>query len=215
MAGIPPTLTFQSLANSGAITGTERSAIRRAYERIIEGDSSQSAAARAKIHATAALEGVRATGEAGVVGALLGAAHAAFKSGLDVKIPGTSHLMPLDGAGALLGLLGGAAAANEPHGVGKTIANGGAACMAVFSFRKVHDLMQDLKVKKSGATPGGGAYVEGVDPKISKARFAGETSFGAEGQGWAPGSRVPVQGGGRGTFGAEGEDPIVRMARNL
>jgi hypothetical protein len=215
MAGIPSTLTFQSLANSGVIAPQQRSAIRQAYDRLVaEGGNGtqQSIAARAELHATAALEGVRQTGEAGVFGAMLGVAHASLKSGLDVRVPGTKHVVPLDGIGAIMGLLGGAAAAAEPHGIGKTLANGGATCMSIFAFRKAHDLVQDLKMKRAGATPGGGAMPAGIDPKISKAQFAGESDFGSEGAGtgWAAGSRKPS------IFGSDpSEDRIVQMARNL
>lgn len=216
MSNIPSTLTFQSLANSGVIPPSQKSAIRAAYDRLIaEGSGAQSAAARAKLHMTAAMEGVRATGEAGVFGAVLGAVHASCKTGLDVKIPGTRHTMPLDGAGALIGVLAGAAAAAEPHGIGKTFINGGAACMAIFSFRKVHDLLQDLKVKRAGGVPGAGVAIEGVDPKISKAQFAGESDFGTDGTGWAAGSRTPGSIFGRFAGESNAEDPIVRLARNL
>lgn len=219
MAQIPSTITFQSLAKSGVIPAPQRNAIQAAFNRLVAdgGDGgAQSIRARAELHMTAALEGVRQTGEAGVFGSALGAAHALLPGGLDVKIPGTRFVAPLDGVGALLGLFAGAAAAAEPHGIGKTLANGGAACMTVFSFRKTHDLLADLRFKASGATAGGGASV-GLN-KIGKAQFAGEDEpeFGSEGGGaMRPGSRSQGKSFLSSVFGGESENRLVELARRL
>lgn len=177
--------------HTAAMPSQLRTMVKKWYtSNVVEGD----AATMVKLHASAAAEGVRATGESAVMGSLLGAFHAVNKTGLDVTVPGTSHKVPVDAIGALLGLAGGVAAASAPHGMGKTVANAGAACAAVYGFRQVNDLIAKLKAKQSGATPGGGAAPGSVT--ISKA------SFGGEG-GWADGSR--------GRF--HGEDPVLAAAR--
>lgn len=189
-------LSLTSLQKSGAPPAAV-SSIKAWAERNLSSDASSFSAkvAKAKLHATAFAEGVRATGEGAVFGAILGGLHGTLPQGLDFPIPGTKHHLPLDGFGALLGLVTGTFAAAEPYGVGKTLANGGASCATVYSFRKMNDLLLTLKAKKAGITPGGGAAIAGL---IGKASFAGE---------WADGSAKP-----RAAFG---EDPVATAARSL
>ncbi len=149
----------------------------------------------AKLHASAAVRGLRGTGESAVMGSLLGAFHAMNPSGLDVKIPGTTHKLPVDAAAALLGLAGGIGAASAQHGMGETVANAGFACAAVFGFRQTNDLIVKLRQKKTGVTQASNVIV-------SKASFAGEG-------GWGGGHRIPT----KVSFGAE--DPILKAARGL
>jgi hypothetical protein len=198
MADLSPTLTLHSLEKAGAPSSATRS-IKEWAEKNLTGDSTGFSAklAKAKLHGTAFAEGVRNTGEGAVFGAILGGVHGLLPQGLDFPIPGTKHHLPLDGAGALLGLVAGTFAAAEPYGVGKTLTNGGASCATVYSFRKMNDLMIAMRERKSGATPGGGAA--GIPGKIGKASFSGDG-------GWAPGSAKP---------GDIGEDPVVAMARGL
>lgn len=153
----------------------------------------------AKLHMSAAVDGLRGTGESAVMGSILGAFHAMNPTGLDLKVPGTSQKLPLDAVGALVGLAGGVGAASAQHGMGKTVANAGFACAAIFGFRQTNDLIVKLREKKTGAT-------QASNRVISKA------SFGAEG-GWAEGSGKPRSIVGAGHFGAE--DPILKAARNL
>jgi hypothetical protein len=147
-----------------------------------------------KLHASAAVEGVRETGVAGVQGAILGAFHALSPTGLDVKIPGTTHKVPADLVGALVGLAASVGAASAPHGLGKSVQSMGAACMAVFSFRQTNDALVKMREKKTGATQ-------------ASNRVISKSSFGAEG-GWAAGSRASS-----GSSFA-GEDPILAAARD-
>ncbi len=148
----------------------------------------------AKLHASAAVRGLRGTGESAVMGSLLGAFHAMNPTGLDVKIPGTTHKFPADALAALVGLAGGIGAASAQHGMGETVANAGFACAAVFGFRQTNDLIVKLQQKKTGVS-------QASQRVISKAEF------GVEGS-WAPGSRSR-----KSSFA--GEDPILRSARNL
>lgn len=186
-APIPKTLTFQSLAKSGAIPYNEQRSIQSAFDRLMSSDTAAARESRLELHITAAAEGVRQTGEAGIFGAILGAAHAYLATGLDIQIPHTKQALPLDGVGALLGLVAGAAAAAEPHGIGKTIQNGGAACMSIYSFRKVHDLVATLKDVNT-------------KEKIGKANFSGDG-------GWAEGSNHRTA-----EFGG---DPILQLAKKI
>ncbi len=176
---------------TGAMPSQLRSMVNAWYKNV---DSSPMQ--MAKLHAEAAVSGVRATGESAVMGSILGGFHAMNTTGLDVKVPGTTHKVPADAIAALLGLVGGVGAATAPHGMGKTVANMGAAAAAVYGFRQTNDLIAKMKAAKAGATPAGGAAVAG-NVTISKASFGGE---------FAPGSAPP-----RSQFGAE--DPIVAFAR--
>jgi hypothetical protein len=149
----------------------------------------------AKLHASAAVEGLRGTGESAVMGSILGAFHAMNPTGLDVKVPGTTHKVPVDAVAALVGLAGGIGAASAQHGMGKTVANAGFACAAVFGFRQTNDLIVKLREKKTGVT-------QAANKTISKASFGGERAV------WGN----TVIGGQQ---GFHGEDPILRAARNL
>ncbi len=206
MANIPSTITYDSLAKSGVIPRGEQSAIARAFDRLrTSGD-------KAEFHAVEAVKGVRQIGESAVAGALLGAVHAALPHGLDMKPTATSTTtVPLDALAAFAGLVAGTFMASEPHGVGKTLMNGGAAAAAVFSFRQTNDLMTRLKIKASGVTPGGGAALPNANAAaaqpgiISKATFSGDPRHtNAWGSGFA-----------RPGLAQMGEDPVVTAARGL
>lgn len=202
MADGSDALTLATLDKSGAPSGAVRS-IKQWAEANLASDSSgyQSAIAKAKLHGSAFAEGVRSSGEGAIFGAILGGVHGALPQGLDIPIPGTKVHLPLDGAGALLGILAGTFAAAEPHGVGRTLSNGGATCAAIYSFRKMNDLVLALKAKKAaGVTPGGGAAISTPAGTIGKATFTGEG-------GYANGSAPP-----RGGFGT---DPVIRSAVGL
>ncbi len=198
---VPTGITYDSLAKSG-LPSPVKSQVRQWYERTLAngGDSYESKIALAKLHARAAGEGIRAGGEALLVGGVLGAAHAHLRGGLDVR------KVPIDAVAGVLGIVAGTFAAQEE--VGKDLANAGAAALAVFSFRKTQDLVAEIKLKQSGITPGGGASTGQI--KISKAQFAGEGEFGAE----APrrGILGTMMGKVANSFG---EDPIVTAARGL
>lgn len=181
--------------HTAAMPSQLRSAVRQWYNsNVVQG---RDPATLVKMHASAAVEGVRATGESAVMGSILGAFHAMNPTGLDVKIPGTTHKLPADALAALMGLVGGVGAATAPHGMGKTVATMGAACAAVYGFRQTNDLIVKMREKKTGATS-------------ASNRLVSKASFGAEGSGWAQGSSMH---GASASF--EGEDPILKAARNL
>lgn len=171
-----PNLTVSELEQAG-MPAAQKSAIRRWYEGIKSGSNM---AARAKLHAAAAGQGLRQGGESLLVGGILGAVHVQNKNGgLDVRLgkSDTAPKLPLDAAVGVLGLLGGAAMAHEEFG--KDLANAGSAGLAIFSFRKTYELLAEKKVKK-GEQPGGGfvrAHGEyspefgAEDPIIAAARF--------------------------------------------
>jgi len=202
MADLTPTLTLSSLQASGAPPSAVRTIKQWAEQNLKPGATGYDATvARAKLHATEFAKGVRSTGEGTVFGGLLGVAHGLLPQGLDMPIPGTKMHLPLDGAGALLGLLAGTFAAAEPFGIGRTLTNGGASCATVYSFRKVNDMMIAMKERKAGFVPNSG--IAPLPGRIGKATFTGE-------------------GGMRGVIGSRGhsnaafgEDPIVTAARNL
>lgn len=180
--------------HTAAMPSQLRSMVNQWYKsNIVQGD----AATMVKLHASAAVEGVRSTGEAAVMGSILGAFHALNPTGLDVKIPGTAVKVPADAAAALLGLVGGVGAASAPHGMGKTVAQMGATCAGIYGFRMTNDLLVKMRKKKTGVD-------QASNRVISKAEF------GAEG-GWAEGSKSWVQSSN--TF--SGEDPILAAARAL
>ncbi len=156
---MPTSLTVGELANSGMPT-SQQSAIRRWYESAKGGSN---AMARAKLHAAAAGHGLRQGGESLVIGGILGAAHTQLKTGLDVK------KVPIDAVVGVLGLVGGAALAHEDYGV--DLRNAGSAALAVFAFRKTHDVLAE-KMRQQGKTPGSAAA---TTPAAN-----GENDFGAE-----------------------------------
>ncbi len=179
--------------HTAAMPSQLRSMVRAWYNNnVAQGD----AVTMAKLHASAAVEGVRATGEAVTMGSILGAFHALNSTGLDVKIPGTTVKVPVDAAGALLGLLGGVGTASAPHGMGKTVAQMGATCAGIYGFRMTNDLIVKMRKKKTG-----------VDQASN--RLVGKAEFGGE---WAEGSSKPW---GAGKVKFSGEDPILAAARNL
>ena len=80
-------------------------------------------------HVAAALESVRCTGEAGITGALLGAASGAGMLDIDG--------IPMDGAGGLVATVVGVLAAK--HEVGRTLRSMGATSIGIWSFRKTEE----------------------------------------------------------------------------
>jgi hypothetical protein len=150
---------------------------------------------QAKLHVAAAGSGIRAGGEALFVGGLLGAAHAASPTGLDIK------KVPIDAVGGALAIVASVGMAHTE--VGSDLRNAGTTALGVFAFRKTHDMVREVQIKKAGITPGGGAAIPaGIGPAISK--IAGE----------APASRSWGAGF---TAGADAgaEDPVIRAARYL
>lgn len=87
------------------------------------------ALSRAKIHAVESAHAVRQGGESIVTGAALGAIEQSLAGGLDYK------RIPIDGALAVAGLVGGVMLAHE--NVGADLRNVGAAGAAIFSYRKM------------------------------------------------------------------------------
>ena len=167
---LPGTMT---ISEAEAVTPpAQRSAIRRIFERI--NPSGASAESRSKLMAEAAGHSLRAGGESLLVGGLLGVAHAQLKTGLDIK------KVPVDAVVGVVGLLGGIGLAGQKDGLGSDLRNSGTAALAVFSFRKTHDLIA-AKMREKGKTPGSqaGAAIAAhgesdfgdEDPIVAAARF--------------------------------------------
>ena len=139
--------------------------------------------ARAKLHAVAGAEALRAGGEAAVVGGALGVASVALPNGLDVVVSQNNNKvpkLPIDGAiGAAL-LVGSVIAAGEAHGVSHDLRNAGAAAFAIFSFRKSEQYMSK-QYRMQGKVPG---YQKSSEYQISSGAtvtsFRGESGFGYE-----------------------------------
>jgi len=158
---------------------------------------------QAKLHVAAAGHGVRAGGEALVVGGALGAVHALSPTGLDVK------KVPIDAVGGALALVASIGMAHTE--VGADLRNAGTTALGIFAFRKTHDMVREVQIKKAGITPGGGAAIPaGIGPAISK--VAGETDFNDMSNFNGPSRRW-----GSGIIGmdAGAEDPVVAAARYL
>ena len=140
-------LTLHSTASSGS----EKSALRKWYEKVAGG----TALARTKKHIEYGAHSLRAGGESLLVGAALGAADNMLKGGLDVEVArdksGKLYHVPVDGAVAALGLIAGTAMAHEEFG--KDLVNAGAAAAAVFGYRKSRDYVA-AQMRVKGKTPG-------------------------------------------------------------
>ena len=200
MADASPNITLHAAEKSGAPSAAIRTIKQWAESNLAPGSTGYGASiAKVKLHGVAFAEGVRASGEGAVFGAILGGVHGALSQGLDIPIPGTKSHLPADGVGALLGIVAGTFAAAEPYGIGKTLSNGGASCATVFSFRKMNDLLIALRNRKAGIVPGGGA--QSIPGTISKATFTGESDGSV---------RRAV-----GSFVRGSEDPVVAAARGV
>ena len=106
---IPATLTVGELERAG-MPASAKSQMRRWYESIKDGDTQAGLAARAKLHAGAAIDGIRMGGESLVAGGILGALAATLPNGLDYE------KIPLDAAGGAICLFAGAALAHVHYG---------------------------------------------------------------------------------------------------
>ncbi len=200
---IPAGITFSSLEKSGA-PRSEVSALKRWYDRTLAngGNTQESKIALAKLHVKAAGEGVRAGGEALLVGGTLGAIHQRLPGGLDLKVGAGANIqqIPLDAVVGVLGLVGGAVGAQMD--VGKDLQNVGSTALGIFAFRKTHDLMAVAAFKAAAAT---GQQKTPLPVTIGHPVIAGE---GGGRSLWARGSAHP-----RGQSDM-GEDPIATAARN-
>jgi hypothetical protein len=127
-------------------------------------------------HVNHTVDTVRQYGESGVTGALLGAAHAELKTGLDIKG------VPVDLGVALAAAVGGVVMVGQPAAT--DLKNIGASALTVFGFRKTYDFLAEQKMK-AGGTPGGqfgpaqksaihgesfGDEEDGEDPIVAMAR---------------------------------------------
>src|ERR1700745_966242 len=180
--------------HTDALPGHIRGMVRQWHNSQVE---PRNAATMVKLHASAAAEGIRGTGEAVVIGSVLGAIHAMSPTGLDVKIPSSTAHLPVDAAIAVVGLIGGIGAVAAPHGTGKTLANAGQTAAGIYAFRQTNDLIAKIKEKRAGATGGTNIHIN-------------KTQFGAESS-WAPGTTSWASK----PSSFRGEDPIVTAARNL
>jgi hypothetical protein len=172
--------------DKSTLPSATKSAMRRWWDQ-----NKDSKLTQAKLHVAAAGQGVRAGGEALFVGGALGAAHALSPTGLDVK------KVPVDAVAGALAIVASIGMAHTE--VGSDLRNAGTTALGVFAFRKTHDMVREVQIKKSGVTPGGGAAMpKGIGPAISK--IAGD-----------------YDNSGAGHFGSDigAEDPVVRAARYL
>lgn len=137
-----------SAVHSSNMAGHHKSAIRRFWEQA-KGSGSSMLAGSGK-HLTAVGETFRQGGESILVGGILAAAHVEY--GLDVKIPNSKIVVPVDGIAAAVGMLGGIALAREPGSV--DLRNAGASAATVFAFRKTYDFMAEKKKASGGKVAG-------------------------------------------------------------
>jgi hypothetical protein len=144
-------LVYSSLAHSPSHSG--KSSIRRFFEKM---SPSSAMAHRARGHVMEGAHALRQGGESLVVGAILGAAHAELKTGLDMG------RVPLDAVVGVAGMVGGVAMAHD--GVGADLRNAGASGLTIYAFRKTHDLLAEKKLAR-GEVPGSskGTKVAGED----------------------------------------------------
>ncbi len=118
--------------DSSNLSTHEKSNLRKWFERA----GGPTHLARAK---GAALEGghvVRAVGEGGVTGALLGALDGTLTGGLDATIPGTQTKVPLDALAAGAALVGAVVLGHMGEDVREDARNVAGQCTAIWSFRK-------------------------------------------------------------------------------
>ena len=210
---LPTGLTIGELEKS-SMPSAAKSSLRKWWDHNKDNKMTQ-----AKLHAAAAGHGIRAGGEAVLVGGALGAVHALSPTGLDV------NKVPVDGVIGAVALVGSIMMAHTE--VGADLRNTATTALGILSFRKVHDMTRDMQIKKAGITPGGGAAIPpGIGAPISK--IAGEydpsdPAMGAMGyvsdQGFNKMSHFngPSRKWGTGFFGADSgaEDPVVKAARYL
>ena len=168
---IPSHITFDSLAKSN-MPAAHKSAIRRWYESNIAGDGPAALAARAKLHAQAAVENVRAGGESLMVGGALGALAATH--GLDYKAGSTA--LPIDAAAGVAALATAAAMAHTPFAGDARTA--GVTALGIFAFRKTYGVVAELQKKNgkpvvafAGDDDDGGAEFGAEDPIVSAERY--------------------------------------------
>jgi hypothetical protein len=113
---------------------------------------------------------IRAGGEAGLVGGILGAAHAMLPKGLDIPVYGGQMTVPADGIGALVGL-GVSAYLGGSSEYSPDIRNAGASCMSIFAFRKSAAYIAEMQAA-AGKT---------VNPAaLPFSQHAGESSIGED-----------------------------------
>jgi hypothetical protein len=142
-------------------SSSEKSPLRKWYESLTGETTSGSSQKMVQVRAHL-IEGgqtIRAVGEAGIVGGLLGAAHAELKNGLDIR-----GKYPLDAIAAGVSAAGAIALAGHETGLATEARNVATSSMAIFSFRKTHDWMNAKK--------GGG--------KATFSKMHGDGDMGAE-----------------------------------
>ncbi len=148
-----------------------------------------------KDHVTATAHTIREVGTGALVGAALGAAHAMMPLGLDFK-----GKIPIDGALAAAGILGGIGLAGEP--LAAASARGvGVAASTIFGFRKAYQFAAAKKAANLALPPEqriAGDRIQEQNMALQKSAAAKAPALAAHGD-----------------FGQEFEDPIVTAARAL
>jgi len=150
----------------GALPPAQKSQIRRWYESLQTGTAT-AAIERAQLHGRAAVDGLRAGGESLMIGGILGAIQAAAPDGLDYD-----KKYPIDAGVGALSLIASAAMAHLPYA--GDVRNTGAACMAVFGFRKSYTVIAEMRKREGKPVAefhGDGSDDLGAeDPIIASAR---------------------------------------------
>lgn len=147
--------SLPAVVPTAALTSTEKSSIRRIYDRIKAGGSSLE---KAKLHTAAGAQALRQGGESLVLGALLGAADSELPTGLDITVKG--HAIPADAALGLGCMIASTAWAQEGE-ISTTLRNAGGAALAVGGYRKVHQFMAERR-RSQGKVPGSDAAKAGA-----------------------------------------------------
>lgn len=147
---------------SSNLPATQKSAIRRMYERV----GGSASMGRVRSHAAATGHAIRQGGESLLVGGLLGAAAVELKGGLDVDIQGKVKI-PIDGVVALAGIAGSVIMAGEEFA--PDLRNAGSAAASILAFRKTAEYMAK---RKGGAAKINGEFEFGSeeDPILAYAR---------------------------------------------
>lgn len=140
--------TALAAVHSSNMPSHHKSAIRRFWEQAKGGGSSM--LARGGKHLSATGAAFRQGGESILMGGILGAVHVEY--GLDIKVPKSTIVVPVDALTAGVGLLGGVALAHQEGGV--DLRNAGASAATVFAFRKTYDFMAEKKKASGGKVAG-------------------------------------------------------------
>lgn len=153
---------------SSNLSTHEKSNLRKWFERA----GGPSHLARAK---GAAVEGghtIRAVGEGGVTGTILGALDGSLTGGLDFTVPGTTTKVPLDGVVAGAALVGAVVLGHMGESVSEDARNVAGQAAAIWSYRKTSAYVRskggvsNMAGELTNSKPAGGFGAEGPEDPI-------------------------------------------------